>query len=430
MHATSVGKAGLPQDYYSKEKIKKRVEEISKGSKFWKQKQEKEARQTRQNENYKENISNLIKKDKKLLSKGLTRYKEKIWKAKEELNEQILHGKIIVHVDMDSFFASVEMLKLNWTNEQMQTIPLAVGGIGMLSTANYAARKYGCRSAMPGFIAKKLCPNLMIVPCDFLAYKEKSRLAQEIFEQYSPVVVMASLDEAYLDLTDHVRERERKIGEEVRQICHHCAAITTKTPISSDSETCCEAPNLKMPETFDNSILKSSLEEMRLRVKIKTKGLTCSAGASINTFIAKCLSDKAKPNGSKIMNNQTDIIDFMRNLPIGRCNGIGPVSEKFLKDVYDVEFCKDITDLENVDKNAEDIGAKLCLPFERTDNSHYIRTAMGVTGLTDLKYMSGGIRKGMGHETTLYKSLDMVKDKKEIWGIIEDLAETIVRGYG
>ena len=71
----------------------------------------------------------------------------------------------------------------------------------MLSTANYEARKYGVRSAMPGFIARKLCPSLLIVPTRFEAYREASDKARAIFERFSPSVSMLSLDEAALDVT-------------------------------------------------------------------------------------------------------------------------------------------------------------------------------------------------------------------------------------
>merc|ERR1712071_512229 len=104
------------------------------------------------------------------------------------------------------------------------TKPLGVGGDSMLSTANYAARKFGVRSAMPGFIARKLCPQLAIVPSNFPSYRESSQKAEEIFKEYSDVVVMASLDEAYLDLTDHMIGRERS---DTRQICSTCFKVTS-----------------------------------------------------------------------------------------------------------------------------------------------------------------------------------------------------------
>lgn len=77
-----------------------------------------------------------------------------------------------VHIDMDSYFASVEMRD----DPSLRTVPMAVGGTSMLSTANYEARKFGVRSGMPGFIALKLCPTLQIVPCNFSKYRKNSEV--------------------------------------------------------------------------------------------------------------------------------------------------------------------------------------------------------------------------------------------------------------
>ena len=82
---------------------------------------------------------------------------------------------------------------------------MAVGGTDMLSTSNYAARKYGVRAAMPGFIGKKLCPELIIVPPNFTKYKAVSKDVHEIFSQYDPGFSPMSLDEAYLDITEYLQ---------------------------------------------------------------------------------------------------------------------------------------------------------------------------------------------------------------------------------
>ena len=79
---------------------------------------------------------------------------------------------------------------------------MAVGGMGMLSTSNYAARKFGVRAAMPGFIAKKLCPNLVIVPSNMEKYAQVSEIVRGVFREYDPNFAPMSLDEAYLDITD------------------------------------------------------------------------------------------------------------------------------------------------------------------------------------------------------------------------------------
>ncbi|CAF1497008.1 unnamed protein product, partial [Adineta steineri] len=76
-------------------------------------------------------------------------------------------SRIFCHIDMDAFYASIDMRE----NPALQHVPMAVGGEGMLSTSNYLARQFGVRAAMPGSIERQLCPNLVIVPCDFNKYR-------------------------------------------------------------------------------------------------------------------------------------------------------------------------------------------------------------------------------------------------------------------
>src|SRR5574344_3099430 len=100
----------------------------------------------------------------------------------------------IIHVDMDCFFASVEMRR----HPEYTDVPLAVGGTaeerGVLSTCNYPARKFGLHSAMATALAKKLCPKLVLLPVDFAAYKEESRAVTAIFRRYTRRIEPASLD--------------------------------------------------------------------------------------------------------------------------------------------------------------------------------------------------------------------------------------------
>jgi len=83
---------------------------------------------------------------------------------------------------MDMFYAAVEIRD----QPELAHVPLAIGNEMMISTANYEARKYGVRSAMPGFIAKKLCPDLVFIPCNITKYREVSNVFKEILEQYDP----------------------------------------------------------------------------------------------------------------------------------------------------------------------------------------------------------------------------------------------------
>lgn len=190
----------------------------------------------------------------------------------------------IIHVDMDAFYASVEELD----NLDLKGKPLAVGGSekrGVVSAANYEARKFGVRSAMSGFQARKNCPHLTFVKPRFDRYKEISKQIRAIFFEYTDLVEPLSLDEAYLDVTIN------KKGN----------------------------PSATMLAT-----------EIRQRILEKT-GLNASAGISINKFIAKVASDINKPNGQKTVNPE-EVIPFLENLDIRKFYGVGKVTaEKMYK---------------------------------------------------------------------------------------------------
>jgi DNA polymerase kappa len=108
--------------------------------------------------------------------------------------------RAVVVVDMDMFYAAVEMRD----NPKLREVPLAVGGLSMISTTNYIARKFGVRAAMPGFIGKELCPELVFVPPNFHKYKQVATQIREIFAEYDPHFSAFSLDEAKLDITEYM----------------------------------------------------------------------------------------------------------------------------------------------------------------------------------------------------------------------------------
>ncbi|WP_431124854.1 DNA polymerase IV [Flagellimonas flava] len=190
----------------------------------------------------------------------------------------------IIHVDMDAFYASVEQRD----NPELLGKPIAVGGgskRGVVSAASYEARKFGVRSAMAGYIAKRNCPDLIFVRPRYDRYQEVSRQIRDIFFEYTDLVEPLSLDEAYLDVT------ENKKG-------NPSATLIAK--------------------------------EIRKKILDKT-GLTASAGISINKFIAKVASDYNKPNGQKTVNPE-EVIAFLEKLDIRKFYGVGKVTaEKMYK---------------------------------------------------------------------------------------------------
>ncbi|XP_062518921.1 DNA polymerase kappa-like [Corticium candelabrum] len=193
-------KAGM--EGLDKEKINQIILEASKGSKFYENERKKEKQTEERIKSLKERLSKLTDGDKK-------RTLKEVDKTIEEMEEMRDMSSTIVHVDMDMFYAAVEMRN----NPSLRDKPVAVGGNSMLSTSNYIARRYGVRAAMPGFIGKKLCPSLVIVKPNYQEYHRVSRQVQDIIAEYDPKFSAASLDEAYLDLTDYLEERQKG--------CHH-----------------------------------------------------------------------------------------------------------------------------------------------------------------------------------------------------------------
>jgi len=156
----------------------------------------------------------------------------------------------IIHIDMDCFYAAVEMCERPELAGQL----IAVGGgshRGVVTTCNYEARKFGIRSAMPGFMGRERCPQLVFLPLRFELFRAASQQIRKIFRDYTPLVEPLSLDEAYLDVT--------ALSEEGRYAWDIAKEIRTRI-----------------------------LEETRL---------TASAGIAQNKMLAKIASDWRKPNG-------------------------------------------------------------------------------------------------------------------------------------
>lgn len=140
----------------------------------------------------------------------------------------------IVHVDCDAFYAAVEQLD----RPELKDLPFAVGG-GVLTTCNYAARKYGCRSGMAGFVAKKLCPDLLLLPLNFDKYTSKAQEVRRVLAQYDPRFESASIDEAYLNITEYCVEHDMTPEDVVRQMrdeIHETTKITVSAGIAANSK--------------------------------------------------------------------------------------------------------------------------------------------------------------------------------------------------
>ena len=174
------------------------------------------------------------------------------------------HERWILHVDMDAFFAAVEILD----DPRLAGKAVIVGGTpqghGVVSTANYEARKFGVHSAMPAAQAVRLCPHGIFLRPRPRRYGEFSRQVFTIFREYTPLVEPLSIDEAFLDVTG----------------CH---------PLDSRARAASRSSDL--------ALAGAVAREIQDRVETETGGLTCSIGIAENKFLAKMASDLQKPQG-------------------------------------------------------------------------------------------------------------------------------------
>ncbi len=193
-------------------------------------------------------------------------------------------GRKIIHLDMDAFYASVEIKD----NPQLAGLPVVVGGSpnsrGVVSAASYKAREFGIHSAMPCSRAQRLCPQVVFVRPRFARYQEISDQIHEIFHRYTDHVEPLSLDEAWLDVT-----------------VNH---------INSPSATW-------VAEKIKNNILQEI-------------GLTSSAGVSYNKFLAKIASDERKPDGLYVI-TPDNAQAFLKEIAVKKIPGVGKVTNAKLQ---------------------------------------------------------------------------------------------------
>jgi DNA polymerase IV len=197
------------------------------------------------------------------------------------------------HLDMDCFFASVEMRE----RPELRHKPLAVGGgtqRGVITTCNYPARAKGVRSAMPGFMARGICPDLIFLPVRLSLYQEESCQVFDLLASQSSEIERASIDEAYF-----------RAPADPREAWDFCA---------------------------------------RIRERILAQlGLSCSIGIAPNKMLAKLMSSHRKPD-AQLMMREEQVEAFMQTLDVGRIPGVGPKTQERFRQAG-ISTCGDLQKL-------------------------------------------------------------------------------------
>jgi DNA polymerase-4 len=268
--------------------------------------------------------------------------------------------RTIFHVDMDAFFAAIAVLD----DPSLRGKPVLTGGTGrrgVVTTASYEARVFGCRSAMPMATALRLCPNAICVKVPGERIREKSRQMFAVLDRYSPKVQPLSVDEAFLDLTGS----ERLMGP---------------------------------PEEIAR----------RLKDDIKqTTGLVASVGVAFNKFLAKLASDLEKPDGLTIIT--PDNLDaVLCPLPVEKLWGVGPATQRKLQN----QNIKTVADLR---RRSE---AQLRQTFGDLGGRFYRLSR----GLDDRPVVPDHQAKSIGHEQTFGENLT---DPQQVRRILLDQAEQV-----
>lgn len=298
--------------------------------------------------------------------------------------------RAIIHVDMDEFFAAVEKLD----NPDLRGKPLLIGGEakarGVVATASYEARAYGCHSAMAMAKAVRLCPRAIVIHPRHERYEELSRQVFDILHQFTPLVEGLSIDEAFLDVTGTER-LHKQIGTD---------------PICSGLR---EEINRVRP------YLLGWARDIGVRVKARIKektALTASVGVSFNKFLAKLASDLEKPDGLVVI-EPARVHDVLDPLPVTKIWGVGPAAAKQLEKLN----IRTIGQLRRADPPllARALGAAAA--------EHYLNLA---SGRDERPVETGGAAKSIGQEETFAVDIDRLdKLRAVLLGQVQQVARRL-----
>jgi DNA polymerase-4 len=281
-------------------------------------------------------------------------------------------ARVILHVDMDAFYASVEQRD----EPAYRGRPLIVGSPpdrrGVVCAASYEARQFGVRSAMPSRTAGKLCPHGIFIPPRMEAYRAESALVMAILREHSDAMEKVSVDEAYLELSSRFS---------------HCAPD--------------EALQAALP----------CAREIKARI-VRERRLTASIGLAGNKFLAKLGSDLQKPDGLTLIPEQGKA-EFLAPLALGRIPGVGPVTERALAELG----LNTIGDLQTTQ-----------LDLAPTVGSYAARLRRLAFGEDDRPLDLSDERKSISSETTFPQDTDHRPTLREaLKELCADIGETLAR---
>ncbi len=269
----------------------------------------------------------------------------------------------ILHVDMDAFFAAIEVLD----QPALAGKPIIVGGTpeqrGVVATASYEARRYGIHSAMSSWKARQLCPHAIFLPPRRRRYVECSRQVFAIFGDYTPLVEQVSIDEAFLDVTGN----RRLFGA---------------------------------PETIAREIKR------RIRQEV---GLTASVGIAPNKFLAKLASDMEKPDGLVVVAPER-IDAFLLGLPVGKLWGVGEKTRRRLSELG----IRTVADLRNYPVEL----------LEQHFGTQGLAMRELAFGRDDRPVVAASEAKSIGSETTFARD---IAEPARLRAILDELAEKVAR---
>jgi DNA polymerase-4 len=268
---------------------------------------------------------------------------------------------MIIHADMDAFYASVEIRE----RPSLADKPVAVGGSaegrGVIAAANYIARQYGVHSAMPTITAKRLCPDLILIRGRMNVYAEVSDQIHAIFQNYTPLIEPLSLDEAFLDVT----ASEKLFGS---------------------------------AQEIGRAIKRDVREQLKLVVSI---------GIAPNKFVAKIASDIDKPDGFVYV-PRDQVQAFLDPLPIKRIWGVGKVTERTLKQ----KGIETIKDLRSLPQNI----------LHDNFGEHGLHLWRLSHGIDERKVVTDHVAKSISHETTFAQDID---ERDQLLAILLQLTEQV-----